>query len=185
VRRIARSLDPGGTVSLWGQARLDNRLPGAALGLPAPQIDREVAEFRVLRRVSLAATDHEALADTRRALRWETATARRVHQAGRDAGADARLADGSGVGEATEVTGGCVGTPQTVLRELLALRNLGVRHVIAWLNFGDMPFAKVRRSMELLAREVIPALAEPGAPAGTGAPHGQLPVAVAAARGRA
>jgi alkanesulfonate monooxygenase SsuD/methylene tetrahydromethanopterin reductase-like flavin-dependent oxidoreductase (luciferase family) len=157
----------------------------SALGRSESEIDREVAEFRVLRRVSLAATDREALADTRRALRWETTTARRVHEAGNDAGADTRLADGSGAGEVAEVTGGCIGTPQTVLRELLALRTLGVRHVIAWLNFGDMPYAKVRRSMELLAREVIPALAEPEAPAGARAPHGQLPVAVAARRGRA
>jgi alkanesulfonate monooxygenase SsuD/methylene tetrahydromethanopterin reductase-like flavin-dependent oxidoreductase (luciferase family) len=143
----------------------------AALGRPASEIDGEVGEFRVLRRVCLAASDGEALADARRALRWETATARRVHQAGSHAGAEARLADGSGVDEAaTTLAGGCVGTPASVLRELLELRALGVRHVIAWLNFGDLPFAKVRRSMELLAREVIPALAEPEALAALRAP---------------
>jgi alkanesulfonate monooxygenase SsuD/methylene tetrahydromethanopterin reductase-like flavin-dependent oxidoreductase (luciferase family) len=90
-------------------------------------------------------------------------------------GASATLADGPhvaaapgagprlGAAEPPEVTGGCVGTPRTVLRELAALRDLGIRHVIAWLNFGDLPYAKVRRSMELLSREVIPALAA-GAP---------------------
>jgi hypothetical protein len=35
--------------------------------------------------------------------------------------------------------------------------------VIAWLNFGDMPFAKVRQSMELIAQEVIPVIAAEGA----------------------
>jgi superfamily II DNA/RNA helicase len=38
------------------------------------------------------------------------------------------------------------------------LQALGIGHVIAWMNFGNMPYAKVRRSMELFAREVLPAL---------------------------
>jgi alkanesulfonate monooxygenase SsuD/methylene tetrahydromethanopterin reductase-like flavin-dependent oxidoreductase (luciferase family) len=163
------------------------RAQRSELGLPAAEIDREVAEIRVLRRVCLAASDDEALADARRALHWEAATARRVHGGGQGAaagagapapgapapgatapgaaapgaaaGAVARLADGSEAAELPDVVGGCVGTPRTVLRELLALRALGLRHVIAWLNFGDLPYVKVRRSMELLGREVIPALA--------------------------
>jgi alkanesulfonate monooxygenase SsuD/methylene tetrahydromethanopterin reductase-like flavin-dependent oxidoreductase (luciferase family) len=151
------------------------RAYAAELGRPAAEIDRQVAEFRVLRRVALADSDGEALADARQALRWEARTARRVHQApgeagdgdggdgaghGHEAGRPAKLADGSEPDDAAvEVAGGCVGTPRTVLRELAALRALGVRHVIAWLNFGDLPFAKVRRSMELLRDEVIPALA--------------------------
>ncbi len=61
--------------------------------------------------------------------------------------------------DAAALAGTCAGSPRTVLRELAALRALGVRHVIAWLNFGDLPFAKVRRSMELLRQEVIPGLA--------------------------
>jgi alkanesulfonate monooxygenase SsuD/methylene tetrahydromethanopterin reductase-like flavin-dependent oxidoreductase (luciferase family) len=159
------------------------RACAADLGRPAAEIDRQVAEFRVLRRVVLAAGDDEALADARQALRWEARTARRVHRAAGDggvgketggtggAGGAAKLADGSDPddeagaagaadpADGAEVAGGCVGTPRTVLRELAALRALGVRHVIAWLNFGDLPFAKVRRSMELLRDEVLPALA--------------------------
>jgi len=146
----------------------------SALGLPAAEIAREVAEFRVLRRVALAASDEEALADARGALRWEAATARRVHGAGAGAaGTPAKLADGSDAADdLPEITGGCIGTPRTVLRELRALRALGVRHVIAWLNFGDLPYAKVRRSMELIRHEVIPDLADGDAAA---------PVALAAA----
>jgi alkanesulfonate monooxygenase SsuD/methylene tetrahydromethanopterin reductase-like flavin-dependent oxidoreductase (luciferase family) len=112
----------------------------AALGRTDAEVDREVAEIRVLRRVAVATSDEEALADARQALQWETATARRVHGAG-------------------ELADGCIGTPATVLRELAALRALGIRHVIAWLSFGDLPFAKVRRAMELLGQEVIPRLA--------------------------
>ena len=115
----------------------------AALGRSPHEIDCEVAGFRVLRRVALAGTDSEAMADARRALAWEDRTARRVHGEG---------------GGTPEVAGGCIGTPETVIGELLALRVLGIRHVIAWVNFGDMPAAKVRRSMELLAQEVLPVL---------------------------
>src|SRR6202040_1070288 len=56
------------------------RACAADLGRPAAEIDRQVAEFRVLRRVVLAAGDagdDDALADARRALRWEARTARR------------------------------------------------------------------------------------------------------------
>ena len=149
------------------------RACAADLGRPAAEIDRQVAELRVLRRVVLAASDGEALADARQALRWETRTARRVHRAAGDGGGDggreaARLADGSDphdAADAAEVAGGLVGTPRTVLRELAALRALGIRHVIAWLNFGDLPYPKVRRSMELLRDDVIPALAGEEAPA--------------------
>ncbi|HXO26883.1 MAG TPA: hypothetical protein VOA80_06040, partial [Thermoanaerobaculia bacterium] len=175
------------------------RACAADLGRPAAEIDRQVAEFRVLRRVVVAAGDDDALADARQALRWEARTARRVHRAAGDRvagdagdggdghdghetgqrGGAAKLADGSDphheagaadaarATDAPEVVGGCVGTPRTVLRELAALRALGIRHVIAWLNFGDLPFAKVRRSMELLRDEVLPALAdeEPPQPA--------------------
>jgi len=46
----------------------------------------------------------------------------------------------------------------------LALGALGIRHVIAWLDFGDMPYAKVRRSMELMAGPVLSRLKDgPGA----------------------
>lgn len=123
------------------------------LGRSAAEIDREVGEIRVLRRFALAATDEEAFEDARRALDWETRTAERVHGPGD--GSPARTADGSRAGEPAEIAGGCIGTPETVVRELLALRALGIRHVIAWLDFGNMPYAKVRRSMELIAGLVL------------------------------
>jgi alkanesulfonate monooxygenase SsuD/methylene tetrahydromethanopterin reductase-like flavin-dependent oxidoreductase (luciferase family) len=151
----------------------------AELGRSENEIDCEVARFRVLRRIVVAGTDVEAMADARRALAWEEGTARRVHVAGdgRPKEADgARTADSSAAGEggegqgartaggsaagddgaSSEVAGGCIGTPETVIGELLALRALGIRHVIAWVNFGDMPAANVRRSLGLLAQEVLP-----------------------------
>src|ERR1700674_199996 len=139
----------------------------ADLGRTPAEIDHLVGGFRVLRRVALAegdasnAGDDEARAGALKALRWEARTARRVHQAAGDgAGGGAKLADGSDPDDAHEIAGGCARTPRTVLRELAALSALGVRHVSAWLNFGGLPYAKVRRSMELLRDQVLPALAD-------------------------
>jgi hypothetical protein len=36
------------------------------------------------------------------------------------------------------------------------MRDLGVGEVLCWMNFGGLPQAQVRRSMELFAREVLP-----------------------------
>jgi alkanesulfonate monooxygenase SsuD/methylene tetrahydromethanopterin reductase-like flavin-dependent oxidoreductase (luciferase family) len=133
------------------------------LGLSAVEIDGEVATFRVLRRVSVADTDEEAVTAMTHALIWEGEIARRVHGPGATPGAAAPTADGRAVLDKGEIPGACAGTPATVAAELLALRALGIQHVIAWLNFGDMPFAKVRQSMELIAQEIIPVIAAEGA----------------------
>jgi alkanesulfonate monooxygenase SsuD/methylene tetrahydromethanopterin reductase-like flavin-dependent oxidoreductase (luciferase family) len=114
-------------------------------GRSAAEIEGCVGELRVLRRVSVASTDEEAVAQARRAVAWEEATARRVHGGEETAGA-------------AVLDGGCIGAPATVRRELLALRQLGIRHVIASVSFGDMPFAAARRSLELLRQEVLPGL---------------------------
>jgi alkanesulfonate monooxygenase SsuD/methylene tetrahydromethanopterin reductase-like flavin-dependent oxidoreductase (luciferase family) len=142
------------------------------LGLSAAQIDREVAAFRILRRVSVGDTDEEAVTAMKEALIWEGETARRVHGPATP-GAGATTADGGAVRDEGDVPGVCAGTPATVAAELLALRTLGVRHVIAWLNFGDMPYAKVRQSMELMAQEVVPLIAE-YEPEGSGAAKAAL-----------
>ena len=50
------------------------------------------------------------------------------------------------------------GSPDTVTRKLEAMRAAGVGHVLCWMNFGGLPQARIRRSMELFAHEVMPAL---------------------------
>jgi alkanesulfonate monooxygenase SsuD/methylene tetrahydromethanopterin reductase-like flavin-dependent oxidoreductase (luciferase family) len=122
------------------------RAAGAEAGRSAGEIERAVGELRVLRRISVAASDAEAVAQASHAVAWEAATARRFHGAGDE-------------GAAAPLDGGCIGSPATVLRELLALRALGIRHVMAWVTFGDLPAAAARRSLELLRREVLPGLA--------------------------
>ncbi|MBI2205503.1 MAG: LLM class flavin-dependent oxidoreductase [Candidatus Rokubacteria bacterium] len=48
------------------------------------------------------------------------------------------------------------GTPDTVARHIERMREIGVGQVLCWMNFGGLPQAKIRRSMELFAREVMP-----------------------------
>ena len=48
------------------------------------------------------------------------------------------------------------GSPDTVARHIEYMRSIGVGQVLCWMNFGGLPQDKIRRSMELFAREVIP-----------------------------
>jgi alkanesulfonate monooxygenase SsuD/methylene tetrahydromethanopterin reductase-like flavin-dependent oxidoreductase (luciferase family) len=48
------------------------------------------------------------------------------------------------------------GSPDTVARHIEVMRNMGVGQILCWMNFGGLPQDRVRRSMELFAREVMP-----------------------------
>jgi alkanesulfonate monooxygenase SsuD/methylene tetrahydromethanopterin reductase-like flavin-dependent oxidoreductase (luciferase family) len=48
------------------------------------------------------------------------------------------------------------GSPDTVIRKLETMRDMGVGHVLCWMNFGGLAQDRIRRSMELFAREVMP-----------------------------
>ena len=48
------------------------------------------------------------------------------------------------------------GSPDTVARHIEIMRDMGVGQVMCWMNFGGLAQDKVRRSMELFAREVMP-----------------------------
>ena len=63
------------------------------------------------------------------------------------------LADGSMI-ETTD--GACFGRLATITRQLDELRALDLRKVIGWFHFRNMPYATVRRSMQLVASHVIP-----------------------------
>jgi alkanesulfonate monooxygenase SsuD/methylene tetrahydromethanopterin reductase-like flavin-dependent oxidoreductase (luciferase family) len=51
-----------------------------------------------------------------------------------------------------------IGSPATVRARIAALAEAGVGEVACWMNFGGLADARVRRSMELFATEVMPAL---------------------------
>ena len=44
----------------------------------------------------------------------------------------------------------------TVARHIQTMRDMGVGHVLCWMNFGGLAQDKIRRSMELFARDVMP-----------------------------
>jgi hypothetical protein len=43
-----------------------------------------------------------------------------------------------------------------VARHIEQMRQIGVGQVLCWMNFGGLPEDKIRRSMDLFAREVMP-----------------------------
>jgi hypothetical protein len=77
-----------------------------------------------------------------------------VHERGEAIDTVPTLDDDGSVVETTD--GDCFGSVATVIRQLDELRALGLRKVIGWFHFGNMPHASVRRSMQLMASEVIP-----------------------------
>jgi alkanesulfonate monooxygenase SsuD/methylene tetrahydromethanopterin reductase-like flavin-dependent oxidoreductase (luciferase family) len=48
------------------------------------------------------------------------------------------------------------GSPDTVAAKIETMRAMGVGQILCWMSFGGLPQDKVRRSMELFAREVMP-----------------------------
>jgi len=50
-----------------------------------------------------------------------------------------------------------IGSPETVRQRIQTLADSGVGELLCWMNFGGLEPAKVRRSMELFAGEVMPA----------------------------
>ncbi len=130
------------------------------MGVDRTTIDAEIAQMYVMRRISIAASDAEAIAQMREPLRWEREIAMRVHERGEPATSVPTLADGSVVERQGELmkaglAGACCGSSQTVAEQLMELYELGIRKIIGWFNFGNMPYAKVRRSMQSMQRDVL------------------------------
>lgn len=54
-----------------------------------------------------------------------------------------------------------IGSPATVRDQVAELEAAGVGELVSWMNFGGLPVKQVRRSMQLFAEEVMPALVRP------------------------
>jgi alkanesulfonate monooxygenase SsuD/methylene tetrahydromethanopterin reductase-like flavin-dependent oxidoreductase (luciferase family) len=54
------------------------------------------------------------------------------------------------------------GSPDEVIRVARAYEAAGLTHFLAIANFGGLPHDKVLRSMELMAKHVLPAFAARG-----------------------
>jgi alkanesulfonate monooxygenase SsuD/methylene tetrahydromethanopterin reductase-like flavin-dependent oxidoreductase (luciferase family) len=130
-------------------------------GASGDLIEREIGEMYVLRRIHVAPTDEEALRDVQEPLRYHREMGIRVHERGEPIETLPPFAESA----ANESTGtACIGSPSTVASGLRELHALGLRRMIAWFHFGNMPHAKVRRSMELLAQIATPCASFNGRP---------------------
>ena len=131
--------------------------------------DAEVASllqrWGVSRQIYVAPTDAQALEEARAAELWYQDSFRRfvlperiedAHpslQPGFRAMAE-RLGQITWEGLVAETL--AFGSPDTVARHIEIMRNMGVGQILCWMNFGGLPQDRVRRSMELFAREVMP-----------------------------
>ena len=128
-----------------------------------------MANWGVSRQIYVADTDAQALAEARDAEMWYQDSLRRFQvperiedahpslQAGFRAAAE-RFRKVTWEGLVAETL--AFGSPDTVARHIRDMRDMGVGHVLCWMNFGGLPQDRIRRSMELFAREVMPRFRE-------------------------
>ncbi len=136
-------------------------------GRTESEIAALLGRWGVSRHIYVAASDAQALAEVREAETWYQESFRKfliperiedTHpslQPGFRAMAE-RLSRITWEGLVAETL--AVGAPDTVARHLEQMREIGVGQVMCWMNFGGLRQDKVRRSMELFSREVMPRL---------------------------
>ena len=119
----------------------------------------------VSRQIYVAPTDAQALEEAKDAEMWYQDSLRRFQvperiedahpslQAGFRAAAE-RFAKVTWEGLVAETV--AFGSPDTVAKHIENMRDMGIGQVLCWMNFGGLPQEKIRRSMELFAREVMP-----------------------------
>jgi alkanesulfonate monooxygenase SsuD/methylene tetrahydromethanopterin reductase-like flavin-dependent oxidoreductase (luciferase family) len=132
-----------------------------------PDVDERVRDARFLKNVYVAPTDDEAWDDIREPTERQQRGLAAVHER------YLRMLAESGEplpdhAEAPRVPyklspimerGLIAGSPERVLDQLREQESFGVRHILANMDWGDMPWEKVGRSIRLLAEKVLPALA--------------------------
>jgi len=131
--------------------------------------DAEIAallrNWGVSRQIYVADTDAQALTEAKDAEMWYQDSLRRFQIPDRIEDAHPSLQPGfrAAVERFAKVTWeGLVaetvafGSPDTVARHIEAMRAMGIGQVLCWMNFGGLPQDRIRRSMELFAREVMP-----------------------------
>jgi alkanesulfonate monooxygenase SsuD/methylene tetrahydromethanopterin reductase-like flavin-dependent oxidoreductase (luciferase family) len=134
-------------------------------GRAPAEIASLLSRWGVSRQIYVAETDARALAEAKAAELWYQESFRRFvvpdriedeHpslQPGFRAMAD-RLSKVTWENLVAETL--AFGSPDTVARHIREMQELGVGQVMCWMNFGGLSQDKVRRSMELFAREVMP-----------------------------
>jgi alkanesulfonate monooxygenase SsuD/methylene tetrahydromethanopterin reductase-like flavin-dependent oxidoreductase (luciferase family) len=134
-------------------------------GRSAPEIAALLGRWGVSRQIYVAETDAQALAEAKEAELWYQESFRRFVVPERIEDAHPSLQPGfrAMADKLSRVTWEdlvretlAFGSPDTVARHIAYMRELGVGQVLCWMNFGGLPQDKIRRSMELFAREVMP-----------------------------
>ena len=134
-------------------------------GRRADEIAALLGRWGVSRQIYVADTDARALAETKDAELWYQESFKRFVIPDRIDDAHPTLQPGfrAMAQRLSQVTWeGLVketlafGSPDTVARHIETMRQMGVGQVMCWMNFGGLPQDKIRRSMELFAREVMP-----------------------------
>jgi alkanesulfonate monooxygenase SsuD/methylene tetrahydromethanopterin reductase-like flavin-dependent oxidoreductase (luciferase family) len=134
-------------------------------GRTEAEIAALLRNWGVSRQIYVAPTDAQALAEAKDAEMWYQDSLRRFQiperiedahpslQAGFRALAE-RFAKVTWEGLVAETL--AFGSPDTVARHIQTMRDMGVGQVLCWMNFGGLPQDRIRASMELFAREVMP-----------------------------
>ena len=131
----------------------------------ADEVKSLLARWGVSRQIYVAETDARALAEAKDAELWYQESFRRFVVPDRIEEAHPslqpaflamaeRLSKITWEGLVAETL--AFGSPDTVARHIEVMRDMGVGQVMCWMNFGGLAQDKVRRSMELFAREVMP-----------------------------
>jgi alkanesulfonate monooxygenase SsuD/methylene tetrahydromethanopterin reductase-like flavin-dependent oxidoreductase (luciferase family) len=134
-------------------------------GRSAAEIANLLSRWGVSRQIYVAETDARALEEAREAELWYQESFRKFVVPERIEDAHPSLQPGframaEKLGKVTwedlvrETL--AFGSPDTVARHIEHMRQLGVGQVLCWMNFGGLPQDRIRRSMELFAREVMP-----------------------------
>ncbi len=132
---------------------------------PEPEIAALLKRWGISRQIYVAPTDARALADAKDAELWYQESFRRfvvperIDEAHPSLRAHFRaLAERLAHVDWDDLVRETVafGSPDTVARRIEAMQAAGVGHVLCWMNFGGLAQEKIRSSMELFAREVMP-----------------------------
>ncbi|HZS00508.1 MAG TPA: LLM class flavin-dependent oxidoreductase [Chloroflexota bacterium] len=159
--------------NLENRARYEAELRAA--GHDAATIARLLGQWTVTKHVYVAPTDAEAQADARGPEEWFLDAFRRsLHTDGLPAldpeftaRTERMRADiGALRWESLLRDALLIGSPATVRARVAELQAAGVGELVCWTSFGGLPLDKVRRSMQLFAREVMPAFRAAPAAAG-------------------
>jgi alkanesulfonate monooxygenase SsuD/methylene tetrahydromethanopterin reductase-like flavin-dependent oxidoreductase (luciferase family) len=134
-------------------------------GFGQDAIAANLGKWGVSRHVYVAETDQQAFAEAKEAEIWYQSSLKRFLVPDRieDAHPDLQPAFRAQAQRLEQVTWEDLcretlvfGSPQTVTRHMKEMEQMGVGQALCWMNFGGLAQDKVRRSMELFSKEVMP-----------------------------